>query len=136
LLLRQERRIGVADYTARSLDEIEAVYGGGFRRARASLGVTSFGMAVEELPPNSGDAYPEHDHSQDGQEEVYVVLAGSGEIEIDGEIVDLEPDTFIRVGPQARRRIRSSSEGLRILAIGAVPGKPYEPPAFTELGAH
>ena len=45
------------------------------------LGVTSFGMQILELPPNL-EGYPEHDHAQGGQEEVYVVLRGAGEIEI------------------------------------------------------
>lgn len=126
----------MTDYTVKRLEEIEAAYGGGFLRARAALGVTAFGMAIEELPPNSGDAYPEHDHSEDGQEEVYVVLAGAGEIEIEGERVALDPGTLVRVGPSARRRIRSSADGLRILALGGVPGAVYEPPPFTELGGN
>src|SRR5277367_6459622 len=53
---------------------MEAILGGVFRRARASLGVTSFGMQLLELPPNGGDSYLNHDHDHDSQEEVYVLL--------------------------------------------------------------
>ena len=48
------------DYTAKPISELEAAWGGSFVRARASLGVTSFGMNIINLHPNSGDAYPEH----------------------------------------------------------------------------
>ncbi len=47
-------------------------------------GVDSFGLAIFDLPPNF-DAYPEHDHSEDGQEEVYLALSGSAQIDIEGE---------------------------------------------------
>jgi uncharacterized cupin superfamily protein len=46
--------------------------------AAAELGVESFGMQVLDLPPDFRE-YPEHDHADDGQEEVYVVLRGSGQ---------------------------------------------------------
>ena len=65
----------MADVTVKRLDEFEAIFGGGFRRVRAGLGVTSFGIAVMEIPPNF-KMYPEHDQSHDGQEEVYTALSG------------------------------------------------------------
>jgi mannose-6-phosphate isomerase-like protein (cupin superfamily) len=124
----------VADYKAVRIADIEAIYGGGFRRARAALGVEAFGMQVIELPPDFDD-YPEHDHSEGRQEEVYLALRGSGEIEVDGETTPLDTETFVRVGPTARRKVRSGPEGLRLLAIGGVPGQPYEAPEVTKLGA-
>jgi oxalate decarboxylase/phosphoglucose isomerase-like protein (cupin superfamily) len=35
-------------------------------------------MQVLDLPPNLSEGYPEHDHAETGQEEVYAVLRGSG----------------------------------------------------------
>jgi mannose-6-phosphate isomerase-like protein (cupin superfamily) len=124
----------MADYTAKPIGKMEASYGGGFVKARAELGVTAFGLQVIQLPANFGD-YPEHDHAESGQEEVYLPIGGSGWIEIDGERVDLDADTFVRVGPAARRKIYSGPEGLRVLAIGGAPGEPYEIVPSTELGA-
>jgi hypothetical protein len=112
---------------------MEASYGGGFVKARAELGVSAFGMQVIQLPPDFGD-YPEHDHSDSGQEEVYLSIGGSGWIEIDGERVDLDTDTFVRVGPAARRKMYSGPEGLRVLAIGGAPGHAYQIEPSTELG--
>ena len=51
----------MADVTVKRLDEFEAVFGGGLRRVRAGLGLTSFGVQVIELPP-SFSGYPQHDH--------------------------------------------------------------------------
>lgn len=121
------------DFTVKTISEMEAAFGGGFIRARASLGATSFGMQVIPLPPNSGDAYPEHDHLQDGQEEVYVLLAGSATMSLPGEQVQLDRETFVRVGPGTRRRVRSGPEGCRLLVIGGVPGSAFEPQPVTEL---
>lgn len=124
----------LADYTVKRIEKIEAIADHGFRRARAALGVSSFGMQILELPPNF-TGYGEHDHSGSGQEEVYVVLRGSGEIEVDGERIALDPETLIRVGPQARRKIYAGEQGMRVLALGGTPGEPYQAPLSTQLGA-
>ena len=124
----------MAEYRVRRIDDMEAVYGDIFKRARAELGVSSFGIAVMDLPPHF-DQYPEHDHSEEEQEEVYLVLRGSADIEVERERIPLDPETLIRVGPGAKRKIWPGSEGARVLALGGVPGKVYESPDFTELGA-
>ena len=124
----------MADYTAKKLSDMEASYGGGFVKARAELGVTAFGMQVIQLPPDFSD-YPEHDHAESGQEEVFLAIGGSGWVEIDGERVDLDGDTFVRIGPEARRKVYSGPEGLRMLALGGAPGTAYEIVPTTELGA-
>ena len=112
---------------------MEGIYLGSFKFARAELGVTSFGMAVMDIPAGYAD-YPEHDHSEDGQEEVYLVLRGSGEIEIEGDRHSLDPDTMVRVSAGTKRKILPGDDGIRVLALGATPGKPYEVLESTELG--
>src|ERR1700736_486428 len=124
----------MADYTVKRFDEMEPIFGGFFLRARASLGATSFGMQILNFPPNGGEFYPNHDHGSSRQEEVYVVLAGSADFDIEGESVHVEPETAIRVGATTKRKISVGSEGARILALGGVPGEAYEAPEFTELG--
>jgi mannose-6-phosphate isomerase-like protein (cupin superfamily) len=125
----------VANYTVKKIDDMEGIYGGSFKRARAELGIESFGMQVIDMPPNIGDRYPEHDHSEDQQEEVYLALSGSAEIEIDGDTHALDPGTMVRVGPGVKRKIRTTSEGVRVLALGGCVGKPYEAPDVTKLGS-
>jgi mannose-6-phosphate isomerase-like protein (cupin superfamily) len=91
-------------------------------------------MQVIQLPPDSGDIAPEHDHLHDGQEEVYVLLDGACEIDVAGDRVDLGAEMFVRVAPRERRRLRSGPDGARVLAIGACPGRAYEPQPNSELG--
>jgi len=122
------------DYTVLRLDEMEAAFGGLFVRVRASLGLSSFGLQVADIPPNSGDGYPEHDHDYDGQEEVYLLLRGSADLHLPGHAVALDPETFVRVGPRTRRRLRSGENGARVLMIGGTPGRAYEPQENTPLG--
>jgi mannose-6-phosphate isomerase-like protein (cupin superfamily) len=126
--------LAMADYTAKRIGDMEASFGGGFIKARAELGVTAFGFQVIQLPPGF-EGYPEHDHSDSGQEEVFVALGGSGWVEIEGERVDLDGDTLVRVGPAARRKIYAGPDGLRMLAIGGCPGEAYKIVPATELGA-
>jgi mannose-6-phosphate isomerase-like protein (cupin superfamily) len=121
-------------YTAKRIDEMEAIYGGAFRRAGAELEVECFGLQVFDMPPNF-EGYPEHDHSEDGQEEVYVVLRGSGEFEIDGERVPVDPERMVRVAAGTKRRLIPGPEGIRVLALGGVPGRLYERPEPFKLGA-
>jgi hypothetical protein len=124
----------MAGHTVKKIDDMEAVYGGAFKRARAELGVESFGMQVIDMPANF-DGYPEHDHAEDGQEEVFVALRGGGEIEIEGERYPLDPDHIARVASGVKRKVWPGDEGVRILIVGGVPGGVYEAPEISRLGA-
>ena len=70
----------MADVTVASIDEMEPIYEGLARRARATLGVTGWGMQVMTLPPN-WDGYPNHRHDADvedaNQEEALERLHGA-----------------------------------------------------------
>ena len=123
----------MADVTIKRLEEFEGIFGGGMRRVRAGLGVTSFGIQVIELPPDFS-MYPTHDHSHDEQEEVYLALGGRAKLQVDDEEFELEPGVFARVGPGQPRKLVTAAEGARILCLGGPPGKVYDPPAWTEEG--
>ena len=123
----------MSDVTVMRIDEFDTPNGGGFCRARASLGVTAFGMQVEQVPPNFLH-HPEHDHVDDGQEEVYTVLSGSATLRVGDREHRLVPGVFARVGPGERRQITTGGEPAQLLAIGGTPGQSYTPPAFSEIG--
>ena len=118
----------MADVTIKRLDEMDKYTGesrgGEFLYAGKSLGVTAWGMNVVRVPPH-WDGYPEHDHSEDGQEEVYVVLEGSVALHADGERWTLEPGMIARVGPTQKRRLVPGDDGTTMLVLGGTPGKPY-----------
>jgi quercetin dioxygenase-like cupin family protein len=124
----------MADYTAKRIGEMQAGFGGGFVKVRAELGVTAFGVQVIQLPPDFTD-YPEHDHSESGQEEVFAVLGGSGWIEIEGDRVELDGETVVRVGPDTRRKVLAGPDGLRMLVVGGAPGEVYKINPTTQLDA-
>jgi mannose-6-phosphate isomerase-like protein (cupin superfamily) len=133
----------VADVTHVKIEEVDAIEGFferlSMRRVAAELGVSSFGISIEEFAPGA-DEYPEHDHSEDGlggkmfaerpqqlgQEEVYVALRGSGTLEAEGEAYPIDPEHIIRLGPGVVRKITAGPDGLRLLALGATPGEAYD----------
>jgi uncharacterized cupin superfamily protein len=123
----------MSDVAIKRVEEFDSPNGGGFCRARASLGVTSFGMQVENFPPNF-EHFPEHDHVDDGQEEVYTALSGSATLHAEGQNYRLEPGVFVRVGPRVTRKITTGEQPVQLLAIGGTPGQAYSAPAFTEAG--
>jgi hypothetical protein len=125
------------DVTVKSIDDMEAIYGGLARRARAELGVTAWGMQVFTLPAD-WDGYPDHNHGANAfdpnQEEVYIPLSGAATLVADGSEFELRPGMMVRVGPDQLRRILPGPEGIRFVAIGGAPGA-FTPGAWTELGA-
>lgn len=123
----------MSEYAVKKIDEMEAIYLGAFKRARAELGVESFGLQVIDMPPNF-DKYPEHDHAEDGQEEVFLAIRGGGEIEIGGERFPLDPDHMARVAPGVKRKVWPGPEGIRMVIVGGVPGGLYEAPDVSKLG--
>ena len=123
----------MSEFTVKKIDEMEGVYLGSFKRARAELEVESFGLQVIDMPPNF-DKYPEHDHSGDGQEEVFMAIRGGGEIEIEGERFPLDPDHMVRVAAGTKRKVWPGPDGIRMVIIGGVPGAVYEAPAISKLG--
>lgn len=122
-----------AGTTVKRIDEMESVFDGVMVRARAALGVKSFGMQVINMPAGFAH-YPMHDELKSGQEEVYVPLRGTGTLTVDGKSYELRPGTMARVGPSSMRQITPGGDGLQILCLGGVPGAAYVPAPWTELG--
>ncbi len=102
------------------------------RGVRQALGVQAFGMNEFELPP--GGISKKHDETATGQEEVYVILGGHGEMTIDDATMVLRADRYVRVLPGSVRQLRAGEDGLRYLCVGASPGG-YEP-SLGEPGLH
>jgi mannose-6-phosphate isomerase-like protein (cupin superfamily) len=127
----------MADVTVVLIDEMEPIYDGLARRARATLGVTSWGMQVFTLPPN-WDGYPQHKHDaasiDPNQEEVYIPIEGSATLLAGEASFELRPGTMVRVAPTQLRQILPGSDGIRFIALGGVPGS-FAASEWTELGA-
>jgi quercetin dioxygenase-like cupin family protein len=108
-----------------NVDELEGTGpGGAVRFVRRELGVEAFGVNWFDLPP--GAAGLEHDESETQQEEVNVVVRGSGVYRVDGEEVPVREGTFIRFDPGTTRQPVAGPDGLTFVAIGARRGS-YDP---------
>ena len=125
------------DVTLAAFDEMEPIHDGLARRARATLGVSAWGMQVLTLPPN-WDSYPMHNHDTTAfdpdQEEVYIPVSGSATLVAGDRRFELRPGMMVRVGPEQHRQILPGSEGIRLIALGGKPGA-FDAPVWTELGA-
>jgi quercetin dioxygenase-like cupin family protein len=122
-----------ADVTIARFDELEAFHHGTFRRLRAGLGARAFGMQIVTLPAHS-DVYPEHHHTDIGQEEIYVALSGRARMRIGELDHELEPGVFFRIGPREVRKVTTDAEPVQFVVVGGVPGRVFEPQLYTELG--
>jgi mannose-6-phosphate isomerase-like protein (cupin superfamily) len=115
----------MAKYTVRNLKEIDnaaerfGIEGMEARFARNPLELEKFGFSLQVLTPNYRQPFGHHHRSQ---EEVYVVLRGSGRIKVDDDIVELREWDAIRVPAGATRQLESGPDGLDFLAIGAPEG--------------
>jgi quercetin dioxygenase-like cupin family protein len=111
-------------YSLVRVDDIEpSGPGGAVRFVRRELGVEAFGINWYEIPPNAEGR--EHDETQTGQEEVNVVIRGSGTYRIEGAEVSVEPGTFLRFDPETVRMPVAGPDGMTIIAVGARRGS-YE----------
>jgi quercetin dioxygenase-like cupin family protein len=110
-------------YSTVNIDEVEAVWGV-VRFARRALGVEAFGVNWFELPP--GAEGKEHDEAGSQQEEVNIVIEGSGVWRVDGEEVPVHRGTFMRFDPECVRQPVAGPDGMTFIAIGARRGS-YEP---------
>lgn len=75
-----------------------------------ALGVSAFGIYQVELPPDAETV--RHNHSDDGAEDVYAVVHGTGTVVVDGREVLVSPGQFIAVTPESERHVRAGDDGL------------------------
>ena len=117
---------GVLTYSFVDVAEIEPSGPGGVVRfVRRELGTTAFGINHFTLAP--GTAGREHDETDSNQEEVMVVLAGSGSLRVDDDELELNPGRFVRLDPEATRVAVAGEEGLTFITIGSPREEPYAP---------
>jgi len=73
------------------------------------------GMNFLVVKPGKREAFA---HRHKAAEEVYVVLAGSGKVKLDDELVDLAPMDAVRVSPGVTRAFEAGPDGLEVLIFG------------------
>ena len=102
------------------LEDIGSLFNGApdleFRAATKPLELRESALSYQRVPP--GVRFP-YGHSHETQEEVYVVVRGSGRMKLDDEIVDVNEWDVVRVSPGTWRGYEAGPDGLEILVFGA-----------------
>jgi mannose-6-phosphate isomerase-like protein (cupin superfamily) len=86
-----------------------------WRFARGALGSPELGVSRFTYEPGARMPWG-HRHRQ--QDEVYVVVAGSGRAKLEDEIVDLAPWDVVRVAPAVMRSFEAGPDGMDVICIG------------------
>ena len=87
-----------------------------FRLATKALELEHSGLSYQRIP--AGYRFP-YGHTHHKQEELYVVVGGSGRMKLDDEVVELKRWDAVRVPPGTWRGYEAGPDGLEILVIGA-----------------
>lgn len=110
----------MSQFTIKNLDEIEdsaAGRGNGIEARFARKHIQSEHLGVSHFRYGAGVRSPMA-HSHREQEEVYVVLSGSGRVRLDDEVHELRRFDVVRVSPETVRAFEAGDEGLELLAVG------------------
>lgn len=94
---------------------------------RKQLELEAVALGLINLPPNEGYTFT-HRHRK--QEEVYIVISGSGSIFINNEVIELSKGDIVRVSPDCRRALKAAENGIFVICSGGIPmGFPKNPQA-------
>jgi len=88
--------------------------GGGLHFLRDALDCSNLGVSV--LDVDAGWSGKAHDHADDGEEEVYVLVEGAATVTVDGETVSLSVGDALRVDPEATRQVDADADSLFVIA--------------------
>jgi mannose-6-phosphate isomerase-like protein (cupin superfamily) len=86
------------------------------RFARKDLGLERSGISYQRLAPNFRSPFA---HTHEEQEELYIVLGGTGRVKLDEEIVELRQWDAVRVAPETMRCFEGGPDGLEYIVFGA-----------------
>jgi mannose-6-phosphate isomerase-like protein (cupin superfamily) len=87
-----------------------------FRMGRVPLDMENAGLSYLRVAPNFRLPFG---HNHKNQEEVYVVVAGSGRVKVGDEVRDLKQWDAVRVHKDTMRGFEAGADGLEVIAIGA-----------------
>ena len=110
----------MSNYTHINLLEIEdsvagRVLGVEGRFGRSALESRDLGISHFRYAPG---VRSETAHRHREQEEAYVVVAGSGRMLVDGDVIDLRQWDVVRVAPTTTRAFEAGLDGLELVAVG------------------
>ena len=105
----------MAEYTTANYHDVDDQNGLHF--LRDELNCENMGVTVLECEP--GWEGMEHDHADEGQEEVYLLLEGEATVTVDDESVELGEGDAVRIPPDATHQIHNGDTESRFVLTGA-----------------
>jgi tetratricopeptide (TPR) repeat protein len=120
----------MTDFALARLTEIEEIEGRcPFRPVRHHFGITSFGASAWTARAAGDRLINEHEESEpESGEELYFVVSGHADFELDGQTYEAPAGTFVHVLPGVKRTAFGREAGTTLLAVGAGPsGEAYAP---------
>jgi tetratricopeptide (TPR) repeat protein len=116
-------------YAVAHLDEIEEFEDAGshYRPIRHHLGITAFGVTAWTARAAGDRVINEHDEGDpSADEELFLVLRGHADFDVDGNRVDAPAGTLVFAPPRTRRSATATEDGTTIVLLEGTPGRPYE----------
>jgi mannose-6-phosphate isomerase-like protein (cupin superfamily) len=86
------------------------------RFARTALEGKTLGLSLMKLAPSFRMPFG---HKHAAQEEVYVVVRGSGRIKVDEEVIEVGEWDAVRFDADTMRNVEAGPDGIEYLAFGA-----------------
>jgi mannose-6-phosphate isomerase-like protein (cupin superfamily) len=87
---------------------------------RDLLNFSSMQFSMNKLPAGKGAPFL---HAHKANEEAYIFVKGNGQLQVDGEYIDVEEGSIVRIGTPGLRAIRNnSSEDLYFIVVQAKEG--------------
>ena len=109
----------VPDWTRKNLDALRDMSPADVRMqwrfARAALGSPELGVSRFTYEPGARMPWG-HRHRE--QEEIYVVVGGSGRAKLDDEVIEIGIWDALRVAPAVIRSFQAGPDGLDVICIG------------------
>jgi mannose-6-phosphate isomerase-like protein (cupin superfamily) len=111
----------VSSYTIKNLMELEDLAASRpeqveARFARSHIDSRELGVSHFRYAPGF---HSRIGHSHREQEEVYVIVAGTGRVKLDDDVLEVRAWDVVRVAPEVVRAFEAGPEGLEFIAVGS-----------------
>ena len=105
-------RVNLMELEDSMADRAEGIEG---RFGRGPMGAQDVGVSHWRYAPGFRSTMG-HRHRE--QEEAYLVLSGSGEMMLDGDVIELGQWDLVRVAPTTVRAFAAGPDGMEVVAVG------------------
>ena len=110
---------GYARINIDQVEDLAAKFGmgeiGEARYLREDVGAEAIGLTYYRMNPGKRTGFG---HRHERAEEMYVVVAGTGRVKVDDEVIDLRTHDVVRVSPASVREFEAGPDGMELLAAG------------------